>query len=292
MKAEISTARQPTKPKKMLNDLLDLLKVSGVEDCEATLDVLCSYVLGTDYSAARLMRITGSVSFTDSQKTELKKLVERRCGGEPLEYITGERDFYGFDFRCRKKVLIPRSDTEILVDTALEFAKDGDFVLDLCTGTGCVGIALAKMKRVNVILADISEDALECARENISNLCVGDRVCTVRHDVFSDVPDRSFDIVTANPPYITTAEMRSLGRDVLNEPELALWGGDDGLDFYRIISEKYRPFIKDGGYIFFEAGYRQSEEIANILANNGYSDITKRKDYNNIERVVYARNKL
>lgn len=275
----------------MLNDLKEKLKRSGIEDFAATLDVLCAYVLGKDYSEVRYLRLTDALILSESQNEELRTLVERRCKGEPLEYLTGTRNFYGFDFRCRKNVLIPRIETEILVDVALEFVEDGNRILDLCTGTGCVGISIANMRTVNVVLADKSEYAVECAVENIRNMGIGDRVRAVLHDVFNDKPEGFFDIVTANPPYISYDEMSSLGNDVLNEPELALYGGYDGLDFYRVIAKRYRSFMNNGGFIFFETGYRQSSDVANILENNGYSDIAIRKDYNNIERVVFARNK-
>ncbi|MBQ2720370.1 MAG: peptide chain release factor N(5)-glutamine methyltransferase [Clostridia bacterium] len=276
----------------MLSDLLSILVNNGVDDPETTLDVLCAYVLGIDYSQLRLRRITKTLTFSAEQQETLRSFVLRRADGEPLEYITGERDFYGFTFRCRKNVLIPRNDTEILVDAVSEAVRDGDRLLDLCTGTGCIGISVSKIKNINAVLADISEDALSCARENIESLGVSDRVMAVKHNIFTDSPDGVFDIITSNPPYITAEEMKELSADVKNEPSLALFGGDDGLDFYRTIAARYRPFIKNGGYIFFEVGYRQSTDVSDILKKNGYTNIKTKKDYNNTERVVYARNSL
>ena len=276
----------------MLSDLLSILVNNGVDDPETTLDVLCAYVLGIDYSQLRLRRITKTLTFSSEQQETLRSFVLRRADGEPLEYITGERDFYGFTFRCRKNVLIPRNDTEILVDAVSEIVRDGDRLLDLCTGTGCIGISVSKIKNINAVLADISEDALSCARENIESLGVSDRVMAVKHNIFTDSPDGVFDIITSNPPYITAEEMKELSADVKNEPSLALFGGDDGLDFYRTIAARYRPFIKNGGYIFFEVGYRQSTDVSDILKKNGYTNIKTKKDYNNTERVVYARNSL
>ncbi|MBQ6051757.1 MAG: peptide chain release factor N(5)-glutamine methyltransferase [Clostridia bacterium] len=274
----------------MLNKLLAKLKEAGIDDADTTLDVLCAYVKKTDYSSVRLSRITGSLSLTDGEKEKLDTLVSARCGGEPLEYITGEREFYGFLFKCRKNVLIPRNDTEILVDAALEFLKDGDALLDLCTGTGCVGISIAKTKKIKAVLADISKDALECAKENAERLLPQGNAEVICHNVFCDIPKGLFDAVTANPPYITAEEMTGLPADVKNEPSLALFGGEDGLDFYRTIAKRYRQFIKKGGRIFFEVGAKQSESVAEILEKNGYSDIETKKDYGNINRVVSARN--
>ncbi|MBQ2720621.1 MAG: peptide chain release factor N(5)-glutamine methyltransferase, partial [Clostridia bacterium] len=163
---------------------------------------------------------------------------------------------------------------------------------DLCTGTGCIGISVAKSKEINAVLADISDDALSCSRENIERLGVSDKVTAVYHNVFSDTPSAVFDIITSNPPYITVDEMKELPKDVQNEPALALFGGEDGLDFYRVISERYKPYIKNGGYIFFEVGYKQSADVSSILEKNGYTNIKTKKDYNNTERVVFARNSL
>lgn len=273
----------------MLNNLLERLEQHGVDDANTTLNILCAFVLGIEYSQIRIKRMTGTLFLTEEQKKTLCSYVERRCSGEPTEYITGEREFYGFSFRCKKNVLIPRNDTEILVDAVLDVANDGDDLLDLCTGTGCIGITVAKIKDICVTLADISDHALECSRENIERLGVKNKVQAIKHDVFSDIPSCSFNIITSNPPYITADEMKELSPDVKNEPALALFGGEDGLDFYRTISERYKPFLKSGGYIFFEVGYKQSADVADILEKNGYTNIKIKKDYNNTERVVFAR---
>ena len=273
----------------MLNNLFEMLEGHGVDDANTTLNVLCAYVLGVEYSQVRIRRMTKTLVLSEEQQKTLCSYVERRCSGEPTEYITGEREFYGFSFRCKKNVLIPRNDTEILVDAVLDVVDDGDTLLDLCTGTGCIGISLAKMKDIRVTLADISDFALDCARENIERLGVENKVNAIKHDIFSDVPEECFDIITSNPPYITEDEMKELSADVKNEPTLALFGGKDGLDFYRTISERYKPFLKSGGYIFFEVGYKQSADVAAILEKNGYTNIKIKKDYNNTERVVLAR---
>lgn len=274
----------------MFAEELLLLKKNGVTDAETTLDILCAYILGIDYSRFRVERITGTVSFSDEQKRQLRAFVCRRCNGEPVEYITNEREFYGFSFRCKKNVLIPRNDTEILVDTASELVSSDDSVLDLCTGTGCVGISIAKTCNANVVLADISQDALCCARENIERLKVSELAVAVEHNVFTDIPENSFDLITANPPYITAHDMEKLSPEVKNEPQLALFGGEDGLDFYRVISERYKQYINNGGHIVFEVGYDQARAVCDILEKNGYTHIKTKKDYNNIERVVTARN--
>lgn len=278
-----------TDPKKMLNELLQKLKDAGTPDAEVTLDVLCAYVKKNDYSTVRLLRITNELSFTDAEKKELESLVLQRSAGEPLEYITGEREFYGFIFRCKKNVLIPRNDTEILVDTVLDFLKDGDSLFDLCSGTGCVGISAAKHRKINLVLSDISPCALSCAKENAERLLPEENVRVIYHDVFRDTPKDMFDMITANPPYITAKEMGSLDSDVKKEPSLALFGGEDGLDFYRAIAARYRSCIKDGGYLFFEIGAKQGAAVFSILEKNGYEEIQIKKDYNDKDRVVFAR---
>ncbi len=273
----------------MLNELLQKLKDAGTPDAEVTLDVLCAYVKKNDYSTVRLLRITNELSFTDAEKKELESLVSLRSEGEPLEYITGEREFYGFIFRCKKNVLIPRNDTEILVDTVLDFLKDGDSLLDLCSGTGCVGISAAKHRKISLVLSDISPCALSCAKENAERLLPEENVRVIYHDVFRDTPKDMFDMITANPPYITAKEMGSLDSDVKKEPSLALFGGEDGLDFYRAIAARYRSCIKDGGYLFFEIGAKQGAAVFSILEKNGYEEIQIKKDYNSKDRVVFAR---
>ena len=278
-----------TNPKKMLNELLQKLKAAGITDAEVTLDILCAFVKRTDYSTARLLRITKELSFSEAEKKELESLVLLRAGNEPLEYITGEREFYGFVFKCRKNVLIPRNDTEILVDTALDYLKDGDSLLDLCSGTGCVGISAAKNRKISLVLADISPDALLCSKENAERLLPNGNVQVICHDVFRDYPNGTFDAVTANPPYITANEMKTLDEDVKKEPSLAIFGGEDGLDFYRAIAERYRNCIKNGGYLFFEIGAKQGAAVCSIFEKNGYNGIQIKKDYNGIDRVVFAR---
>ena len=166
--------------------------------------------------------------------------------------------------------------------------KDGDSVIDICCGTGCIGLTLALEKNISVTLADISPYALALTRKNIANFDLTENVSVIKHDVFKDELDGTYSLVVSNPPYIRTADMKDLSADVKKEPSLALDGGEDGLDFYRHMIAKYKANLVPAGVMAFECGYDQADSVAEIFRENGFCNIKKFKDYNNIERVVLA----
>jgi release factor glutamine methyltransferase len=216
----------------------------------------------------------------------------RRRAGEPVAYLLGVREFYGRSFRVDKRVLIPRPDTETLVEVALERTKTISLsarVLDLCTGSGCVAITISRERpTMTVIGADISPGALTLARENATRL--GAVTLGLAHsDLFQAFdPARSrFDLITANPPYIADAEIPTLAVDIHKfEPRLALSGGEDGLDLVRRILVEAPPFLAPGGVLAMEIGAGQSPEVIRLFAEAGFGDITARRDYGGHERVV------
>ena len=219
----------------------------------------------------------------------------RLLAGEPLPYVLGEWEFYGLTLQVNKNVLIPRDDTCAVVGLAINqaiFLPADPRVLDLCTGSGCIGLAIAsRIKDARVTLADISKDALAVAKKNIVSNKMSSRVSCVQADALSPAPAflGKFDMIVSNPPYITGREMAELPYSVKNfEPYLALYGGRDGLDFYRSIAVNYRSALKPGGYLALEFGMGQGDDVCRILTENGYTILERTKDFNDRERAVLA----
>ena len=222
--------------------------------------------------------------------TKVARLADRRIAGEPLAYILGEWEFYGINLKVTPDVLIPRSDTEALVDCVLR-RQDGAFrFLDLGCGSGCVGIALASMRNsVRGVLVDISDAALSVAKENVYNAKLSSRLLCVKADMTEPPPANigSFDVIASNPPYITSDEMKALDKSVVDyEPFGALWGGDDGLDFYRAICKNWMPSLHDGGLLAFECGISQSGDLEELLRSFGGKSVQTSRDTSGANRVV------
>lgn len=225
----------------------------------------------------------------------VEKGVNRLLAGEPLAYILGQWEFYGLTLQVDKNVLIPRDDTcavtTLAIDQAL-FLKETPRILDLCTGSGCIGLAIAsKVPDAKVTLADISREAMAVAKRNISANKLSARVSCVCADA-RKMPAPilgKFDMIVSNPPYITSQEMTELPASVKEyEPHMALHGGDDGLEFYRSIAQNYRAALKENGYLCFEFGMGQGDDVCRILEENGYTILERSRDYNDIERAVLA----
>lgn len=221
------------------------------------------------------------------------RLLERRLSGYPLQYLVGEWDFYGCNFKVGEGVLIPRQDTECLAELAEEFLKkrppDRRMVLDLCAGSGCIGIVLAKLCGARVMSVEKSEAAFAYLEENIRLNGVEQLVSAVRADIFGEMPGlwAEYDVIVSNPPYLTTSEMESLQREVTYEPREALYGGSDGLEFYRRIPEDYFSRLADGGMLAMEIGYTQASDTAAIFKRFGL-DARFQKDLCGVERVIYC----
>ena len=217
-------------------------------------------------------------------KAEIESIAKRRAQGEPLQYILGKWEFMGLPFYTRPCALIPRQDTETLCEEALSIG--GKTLLDLCCGTGCIGVSLAKLGGFEVTFGDISPDCLALARENAALNGVSGKFLLT--DMFSDISG-SFDLICINPPYIPTSELASLQAEVKREPVLALDGGADGLDFYRAILKHWKAVIRDGGALMFEAGIHQAEEIKKLMRLAGFESIESAFDTGGVERVVIGR---
>ena len=221
--------------------------------------------------------------------------VARLRTGEPLAYVLGEWEFYGLKLTVTPDVLIPRDDTcavaELAINQAL-FLPESPRILDICTGSGCIGLAIAsRVKDARVTLADISKEALAVAKKNVLSNKVSGHVSCVQADALKPAAPflGKFDMIVSNPPYITAWEMEELPASVADfEPHLALYGGTDGLDFYRSIAKNYKSALKPGGYLAFEFGETQGDDVCKILEANGFTVLERTRDYNDRERAVLA----
>ena len=225
------------------------------------------------------------------QLAKLESMLDRRCAGEPVQYVLASADFMGLRFQVTHDVLIPRQDTELLAESALIDLRQRpgtpDF-LDLCAGSGCVGLSVASLApHVSVTLSDISREALEVARRNARELGVK---ADIRHgDLFDAVGRQRFDVIACNPPYIPTADLDGLQREVRFEPRLALDGGADGLDFYRRIAEGVWDHLKPGGALYLEVGIDEAAPVEALLrADPRCAETGRKKDLNGIDRVVWC----
>ena len=224
-----------------------------------------------------------------------QELLARRLDGEPVAYLTGMWEFYGLPLKINRDVLIPRSDTEVLVDTVLNLSRGKSIgrILDLCTGSGCIGIALAHaITSSRVILLDASPEALSIARQNIRLNGLDSRIMCIETDVTAAPPIRlgEFEFIVSNPPYISSAEISSLDASVRNfEPHMALDGGEDGLFFYRAILQKWKVLLKPGGYLVFEVGEDQAEPVTKLMNQNGFLNVGTAPDTAGISRVVFGK---
>ena len=238
----------------------------------------------------------GEMYANQQQCVALQEAVNRVLTGEPLAYVLGTWNFYGMDLIVDKNVLIPRDDTCAVTTLAIEnamFLGSSPRILDLCTGSGCIGLAVAsRIPDARVTLADISKEALAVAKKNINLQKLSGRVSCLQSDAQGKPSSflGKFDMIVSNPPYITSQEMEELPNSVRDyEPHLALHGGGDGLDFYRAISKNYATVLKPKGLLCFEFGMGQGDDVCRILEMNGYTVLERSSDYNERERAVIAR---
>lgn len=260
------------------------LEQAGVPDADVDAAYLLASVLKEDTLA---MRINGHRELAAPQQAAFDALCDRRAAREPLQYILGETEFMGLTFHVEPGVLIPRADTEILVEKALAWMKPGARVLDIGTGSGAIAVSLAKLGRqAQVTAVDVSDRALEIARRNAERN--GAAVEFVKSDCFSALKGRKYDMIVSNPPYISEDEMRGLMPEVTREPELALFGGADGLDFYRRISREAPEYLNEGGCLLFEIGWLQKDAVS-ALVKAHIGEPFALRDYGQNWRVVGAK---
>ncbi len=265
-------------------------RARGIENPRLDAELIVAHALGIDRTR---VIIDANRPLEGPELAKLRELVKRRRAHEPIAYLRGEREFYGLRFRVDRRVLIPRPDTEVLVDVALERTRHVSLsmrMLDLCTGSGCVAVAVARQRPTAKILAsDLSDDAIAVARANAYRLGAYN-VAFVKSDLFASIPPvygGKVDIVTANPPYIPTSEIETLQPDIKEfEPRLALDGGVDGLDLVRRIARDAPARLVPGGVLALEIGAGESAATIAILEEHGFGDVRAHRDFGRIERVV------
>ena len=271
-------------------DTRQRLREAGVEGAQLEARELLCYAAGK--SREQFYRDMALYA-PDPVEEKLAALVERRLAGEPVAYLIGEWEFYGLTLDVTPDVLIPRMDTEVLAERAILLARaagEGARVLDLCAGSGCVGLAVAaNVPTCRVVLADISEAALKICKENVRRNELNARVTCVQADALQK-PDAAlwdFDVIACNPPYIPTGDLAGLDVSVRDyEPRSALDGGADGLDFYRAIAAQWGSALRLGGSLLFEVGINQAMDVAALLEGSGFEDIQSTQDTQGIPRVV------
>lgn len=233
---------------------------------------------------------------TEEQKTEFIGFAEERLNGRPIAYIVENREFMGLDFFVKEGVLIPRPDTETLVEEIIEICREKKDVsiLDIGTGSGAITISLAKyIENSKIMSFDISEIALEIAKKNAITNEVDEKIKYINSDLFTAISNSNikFDIIVSNPPYIKKQDIETLHTQVKDyEPYNALEGGEDGLDFYRRITEQGKKYLNKRGILAYEVGHNQAEDVINIMKSNGYKKIYTKKDIQGIDRVVIGYN--
>ena len=270
-------------------DIRQRLRESGVE--ASTLEARELVCFGTGKSREELQR-DSRLYASPEREAQVRRLVERRMAGEPVAYLIGEWEFYGLPLDISQDVLIPRTDTEVLAEQAIAYIQTlGECrVLDLCAGSGCVGLAIASQApQARVVLGEIDDSALKICRQNIRRNSLSARVMPIQMDA-REKPARSlgeFQCIVSNPPYIPTGDIAGLEASVRDyEPHMALDGGADGMDFYRSIAEQWKEALTPGGRIYFEVGIGQADAVLRLMRSQGFGDLQIIKDHHKIPRVV------
>lgn len=287
MKQKISTLQMIYREGK------EQLEAAGVPDADLDAWYLLEFVTGI--SKARYYG-NPEAGIDEREALKYRDVIRQRAERIPLQHITGEQEFMGFSFQVDEHVLIPRQDTETLVEEALGVLKPKMEILDLCTGSGCILLSLLKLGEKQGIAglkgtgADISREALKVAEENGRRLEIpGDQLAWVRGDLFEKL-EGPFDLLVSNPPYIPSGELSGLQEEVrLHDPALALDGHEDGLYFYRRIAAEAGKYLRDGAFLMLEIGWDQGEAVRGLLEAAGYREVEVKKDLSGNDRVVRGR---
>jgi len=275
--------------KALFDECMSILEQSGIDT--ARFDTMCIF---QDMLNDQNPLFLPNEAVPETAEKRIRELTELRSKNRPLQYLLGQWEFYGYPMKVGEGVLIPRPDTETLVDQVLDICRENGMtaprIADLCSGSGCIAIALKKqLPQAEVTAVEISEQALSYLRDNVR--LNGADIDVIAGDVLKkDIRQQlsGLDIIVSNPPYLTAEEMRSLQTEVTYEPASALFGGEDGLGFYRAITELWRRSLKMGGYLVFEFGDGQHEAVSSILKRYSFDNIQLRKDGGGIIRTAAA----
>lgn len=266
------------------------LKVNNIQEPSLKARLLLQYILN---KPRQYLIVYDNEQLTLRQEVNFFKGIKKLAKGIPLQHITHSQEFMKMIFYVNEDVLIPRPDTEILVEEVIKISKriNAKKILDLCTGSGAIAISLAKyIEESQITAVDISDKAISVAKLNAKNNNVENQITFVESDLFKQLPKEKYDIIVSNPPYIKKEIIKSLDKEVQNEPKIALDGGYDGLDFYRKIISNADEFLKFTGYVCLEIGYDQKEDVLELLKNEGkYVDTSCKKDLFDNDRVIIAR---
>lgn len=270
----------------------DRLLSAGIAEADLDARLLLEYVCRTDRNE---LLAHGDRSVEQEKEAVYRELIDRRCARIPLQHLTGVQEFMGLEFSVNEQVLIPRQDTEVLVEEVLRNLYDGMRILDMCTGSGCILTSLLYYSNgCEGVGADISPAALAVAEENADRLLGnrrengGLRIEFIQSNLFEKITGK-FDVIVSNPPYIRSGEIASLMPEVgEHEPTAALDGGEDGLFFYRKIVSESRAYLFGGGMLFFEIGYDQAQAVCGLMEDAGFTAVNVVKDYGGLDRVVYG----
>ena len=262
------------------------LQKAGVQSYEFDARQLLFFVFSID---ANQYLLNQSMPFGEEEEKKVNsyfEAIQKRSEKIPLQYITGEQNFCGLDFYVNENVLIPRLDTEVLVEKILEYEEPGQRVMDMCTGSGCIAITLQKLGGFQVMAVDISEEALTLARKNAQRNQA--QVTFFQSNMFEQLSNTSkVDVIVSNPPYIESKVVDELDDEVKKyEPRLALDGMEDGLHFYRILAREGKRFLNEGGRLYVEIGFDQAEAVKEIFGAQGFLDIQVYKDLAGLDRIV------
>lgn len=276
--------------KEILKNSIQLLNKNNIENPALKARIILAHVVGI---TKEQLIVQDLKELSDEEEQVYKLLIKELINGKPLQYITNYQEFMKLDFYVDENVLIPRADTEILVEEVINICNqnvDKDYeILDLCAGSGAIGISIAKyVDESKVLETDISTEALEIAHKNAMTNGVHKKINFIHSNMFQNIQGK-FDIIVSNPPYIRTDIIKMLDKEVQNEPHNALDGGKDGLDFYRIIVDNAYKYLKPNGHICLEIGYDQKEQVIELLnKSNRYINIDSKKDLYGNDRIVIA----
>ena len=271
---------------------MNMLKEKNIEDATLKSKMIMENVLGQN---SQYIIVNDLNQLDYEQEKEYFFEIEKLLENNPIEYITNKKEFMNLELYVNQDVLIPRQDTEILVEEVINILQnikaENIQILDMCTGSGAIAIALAKnVEKCIVDAVDISSGALEVVKKNIVKNKVEGRVNIINSDLFSKVPNKKYNLIVSNPPYIERNVIENLDKQVQKEPIIALDGGEDGLDFYKKIINKASSYLESNGYLCFEIGYNQKNEVQNLLSNSGkYQNIYCKKDLCGNDRVIIAK---
>lgn len=262
----------------------DRLENAGIQEAALDARLLLEEVCRTDRNT---LLVHGDRAVTEEEETQFRIFIERRSTHEPLQQITGWQEFMGLRFSVTEDVLVPRQDTETLVEEVMRYLRDGMEILDVCTGSGCILLSLLRYSNgCRGVGCDISEKALAVAGQNAKELGISAQF--IQSDLFESIEGR-FEYIVSNPPYIRKDMIPTLMEEVRDhEPLIALDGGEDGLDFYRKITREATEHLYSGGMLFFEIGYDQGEAVKLLMEEEGYEEVTVSQDLAGLDRVVYG----